>query len=114
MRFLYVVNSDSDDTNDENLESEEDEAEEAEEVAATESDAASNDSDQFEWDDIYDRLRWRDGKILLMKRSGGPSGGWATDATGNLWKWRQQWGGLRWRSLSGLATQDVAHPPRQP
>ena len=56
------------------------------------SDAATNHSDQIGWDDIYDCFRWRDGQIILMALAGGPSGGWATDATGNLWKRRQPWG----------------------
>ena len=103
MSFLYATSTDSDDAR-ENLEPEEEEAA---------SDAAANDSDQLEWDDIYESFRWRDGKILLMTFGGGPSGGWATDATGNLWKRRRRWRGSDGVSL-GVAGQDCARSPRHP
>ena len=76
-----MTSTDSEDT-DENIESSEEAVDPEQEEA--ESDTATNDSDQFEWDDIYESFRWRDGQILLMTYGGDPSGGWANDATGNF------------------------------
>ena len=89
MRFIYATTADSDVESDPKEDDDDDEEEEEQEA---ETEQEEDDSEQIEWESICDAFRWRDGKILLMTFGGGPSGWWATDATGNLWKWRQQWG----------------------
>ena len=76
----------------------------------TEEAVDSQESDGSSWDRVFEAFRSREGYYCLMTYLGGPNGGYATDDTDRLWKWREERGQRRVFTL--LLGKRVVFRPR--